>query len=130
MAIPGVIPSVTGTFTYGETVVRLRAPLVPDPYTGENTRVDWDDEDNPPAELDIPGCLFDPGGSTEPSEVGRESVVTKPTVYAPFGADVLAGDRVVVRGRVWQINGDPAEWRNPFTGWEPGLVLNLMAVDG
>ena len=130
MPIPAPTPAVVGNLPYGETIVRLRAVLVADPYSGEDTKPAWDDEAQPPAELDIPGCAIDPGGSTEPSEVGRESVVTKPTVYAPFGADVLPGDRVVVRGRTWQVDGDPAEWRSPFTGWEPGTVIKLMAVEG
>lgn len=113
-------------FPYGETVTRLRATTVLDPYSGESTDLDWDEPDS----LDIPGCGFDPGGSIEPLEQGRGAVVTKPTVYAPADADITAADRLVVRGRTWSVVGDPALWRNPFTGWEPGLVVELEEVAG
>lgn len=113
-------------FAHGELVIRQRATPVLDPYSGEPTDYSWDDPDL----LDLPGCGFDPGGSVETSEVGRAPIVTQPTVYADPSADVLAGDRLVVRGRTWEVDGDPADWRNPFTGWRPGLVIKLKAVSG
>ena len=113
-------------FPYGETAVRQRATTSVDPYSGEATGSDW----TTPDELEIPGCGFDPGGSTEPLEQGRTAVVTQPTVYAAGFPDVLAGDRLVVRGRTWEVDGDPQAWRNPFTGWEPGTTIKLKAVEG
>lgn len=113
-------------FPYGETAVRQRATTSVDPYSGEATGPDWTTPDS----LDIPGCAFDPGGSTEPLEQGRTAVITQPTVYAPFGADVRAGDRLVVRGRTWEVDGDPADYRSPFTGWEPGTTIKLKVVEG
>ena len=113
-------------FPHGETVTRLRGVAAEDPYSDEETDLDWDDPD----ELSIPNCGFDPGGSTETVTVDRTPIVTQPTVYAPSGVDVTALDRLVVRSRTWQVDGDPAEWRNPFTGWEPGMLIRLKAVDG
>lgn len=113
-------------FPYGETVTRQRAQAVADRFSGEATALDW----SSPDELAIAGCAFDPGSSSEPLEQARGAVVTQPTVYAPRGADVLAADRIVVRGRTWQVDGDPADYRNPFTGWAPGLVIKLKAVTG
>lgn len=116
-------------FAHGETVVRLRAQTRIDPYSQEPVPV-WDDPSKPPDELQIPGCAFNPGPSGEAVEVGRQPVTTTPTVYGPFGADITAGDRLVVRGRVWLVDGDPALWRNPFTGTEFGLAVTLKAVSG
>lgn len=113
-------------FAFGETVTRLRGTPVTDPYSAEVTDLDWA---NPDA-LPIPGCGFAPSGSTEPLEQGRSAVITTPTVYAPAGADVLAHDRLIVRGRTWQVKGDPADWRHPMTGWTPGLVIQLEEVAG
>lgn len=113
-------------FPYGETVIRQRATIVVDPYSGEPGDTDWTNL----SVLTIVGCAFDPGGSLEPTEQGRTSVITQPTVYAPPGSDVLAGDRLVVRGRTWDVDGDPADWRSPFTGWEPGMVIKVKAVTG
>lgn len=113
-------------FPFGETVTRLRASSAADRFSGESTAEDW----SSPDELAILGCGFDPGDSTEPLEAGRDAVLAKPTVYAPSGADVTALDRLIVRGRTWQVDGDPADYRNPLTGWEPGLVIKLKAVSG
>lgn len=113
-------------FAHGETITRLRAALGVDPYSGEAVLLDWDNA----AELSIEGCGFDPGGSSEPTQDARNAVVTKPTVYAPAGVDVVAGDRIVVRGVTYAVEGTPADWRHPMTGWRPGLVINLKGVEG
>lgn len=113
-------------FPHGETVTRFRATAVTDPYSGEPTGISWDDPDS----LAIPGCAFNPGRSSEPVQDARTAVITQPEVYAPPGADVLAGDRIVVRGKTYEVDGEPADWRSPFTGWTPGIVLALKIVEG
>jgi hypothetical protein len=52
------------------------------------------------------------------------------TLYVKPDLAVTAQNRVRVRGDVWAIDGDPADWRNPFTGWHPGIVLQVGRVDG
>lgn len=116
----------TVDFAHGETVTRLRAAAAADRFSGQATALDW----TTPDELPIEGCAFDPGTSSEPLEQARDAVLTKPTVYAPADADVLATDRLVVRGRTWQVDGDPADYRSPFDGWTPGLVVHLKAMEG
>lgn len=113
-------------FAFGETVTRLRGAPATDPYSGQATGIDWDTAD----ELDIDGCGFNPGQSSEPLQEARNAVLTQPEVYAPVGSDVLAGDRVVVRGKTYDVDGDPADWRSPFTGWQPGMVIALKRVEG
>lgn len=113
-------------FAHGEPVTRLRATVTLDPYSGEPDDLDW----TTPDALVISDCGFDPGGSLEPTEVGRTSVITQPTVYAPTGADVTAQDRLVCRGVTYDVDGQPAAWRSPFTGWLPGTVIKLREVAG
>lgn len=113
-------------FPYGETVTRLRAGTVTDPYSGEETGQDWDAATS----LEIEGCAFNPGLSSEPLQDARNAVLTRPEVYAPAGSDILAGDRLVVRGDTYSVEGRPQDWRSPFTGWEPGLVVALELVEG
>lgn len=111
-------------FPYGETVTRLRATVTTD--STNSTQYDW----TSPAHLDIPGCAFDPGSSSEPLETGRTAVITQPTVYAPAGSDVLPADRMVVRGVTYEVDGRPASWVSPFSGWAPGMTVVLRDVEG
>lgn len=112
-------------FAHGETVTRLRAGTVSDPYSGETTP-DW----SIATSLSIDGCGFDPGGTGERLDLARNVITTQPKVYAPTGSDVLASDRLVVRGVTYEVDGRPEDWRSPFTGWQPGLVIPLKASEG
>ena len=78
----------------------------------------------------VEGCAFDPGGSVETMEPGREAVVSSPRIFAPSGTVVTRRSRVQVRGENYVVDGDPADWRNPFTGWMPGVVITLEKADG
>lgn len=81
-------------------------------------------------ETDVPGCAFAPAGSPERVQ-GQDLVTTTPTVYLPTGADVPSpSDRVKVRGRAYDIDGEPLVFVNPYTGSQPGAVLRLKAVTG
>lgn len=120
-------------FWFGETVVRLRAEKRADPYSGRDTRRVWDDPEHPPATLTIDRVGFDPGGSAEPVTADNEQrVITQPTIYDLTYADVAAGDRIrrEFTGVTYEVDGDPAPWRNPYTGETPGQVIKLKIVEG
>jgi hypothetical protein len=98
--------------------------------------------------LVVQGCAFDPGGSVEQYTPGRDAVISSPRVFIPAGVSVFEEtdlfvlgddgtripvsprDRVTVRGITYEVQGDPADWVNPFTGWAPGGVVNLERVAG
>jgi hypothetical protein len=44
------------------------------------------------------------------------------------GTTIGPYDRVSVRGRMWQVDGDAAWWSNGV--WQPGGVLELKATEG
>lgn len=113
-------------FLHGETVARLRGTPIINPYSGLPDGTDWEDPDT----LEVPGCGFNPGGSSEPVQDARNAVITRPEVYDPSFADVLAGDRLVVRGDTYEVDGNPARWKSPFTGWQPAQVIALKSVEG
>ena len=70
--------------------------------------------------------LFSPGGTVEPVEPGREPVVTSPTIHwFKMWPDVVASDRIEVRGATYEVIGEPAEWRGTRVG---GLVVKLRRV--
>ena len=110
----------------GETITRLRAAPKLDPYSNEVTDLDWDDVD----ELDIPNVAVEPVSVAEQVTDGSEQLVIDARLYVPYQADVLPLDRVVVRSQTFEVGGTRADWKNPFTGAEPGSVLNVRRVAG
>lgn len=114
------------TFGNGVTVTRLRAPLVADPYSGAATKRDW----SAAVSVSIEGCAVAPGGSSEVQGVNREQITTEPTLYAPYGSDVLPSDRIMSGGITYEVTGRGGDWRSPFSGWEAGSAWPLRLVEG
>lgn len=113
-------------FPHGETVTRQRSTAVTDPYSDEDTGADWTSPDT----LPIAGCAVATGGTIEPVADARNSVESDFDVLAPFGSDVTAQDRLVIRGLVCEVQGRPFDWHHPMTGWEPGTVIKAKIVEG
>ena len=111
-------------FAYGETVGVLTAGTSTDDYG--NTVTDWDAA----TEVPVDGVGVEPRPLGESDVDARNSVTSGFTLYMPAGTVVKASNRVRVRGTVWDVDGDPAVWRSPFTGWEPGVVVQCRRVDG
>lgn len=109
-----------GPYPFGITVTRLRTGASPgrDPYGAPIPGA--------VTEHDIRGCVVVPrqespqvGGSDQQA---RDTVVTGLTVYAPPGTDIATTDRVRIRGRLYEVTGQPGDWGvSPFTG-TPGPV--------
>lgn len=104
-----------------QSITRLR----PGTRTERGSTVpDWSNPD----ELIIDGCSVQPA-STSLSQDGRiEGITDGLTVYAPVTADVRAGDRFVVNGATYTINGDPLYW--PGAARLAHIQLNLMRWRG
>lgn len=111
-------------FAYGETVQVLTAGTSTDRYN--DTVEDW----SAPTEVPVDGVGVEPRPSSESNQDARNTVVSGFTLYMPAGVTVTAANRVRVRGEVFLVDGDPAVWRNPFTGWEPGVVVQTKRVEG
>ena len=109
-----------------ETVIIQRGVPRQGRYSVEATDLDW----TTPTETTVPCLGFSPGGSSEVSTEWRVAVSTQPTVYLPTGTDITPADRVVVRGVTYEVDGDPADWRSPFSGWRHGLAVSLKRFGG
>lgn len=102
-------------------MTRLRGVPVLDPYSGKQTDLDWD----APAQLPLQTLApAEPRPSSEPVQDARNAVVSGWTLYLSPGADVTAVDRMDVRGRVYQVLGDPAAWA------DAGLVVQVGLTEG
>ena len=112
-------------FTYAEPVTFYEAGAVSDPYSGEDEQ-DWD---NPVPVLSAAAGV-EPLASQEPLQDGRQAVIVGYRLYFDSAVSVDRLWRCDVRGERWKVNGMPALWRNPFTGWEAGTVVQVGRTDG
>lgn len=104
-----------------EVVTRLRGTATTNPYSGDSTDVSWAS----PTELDITTLApAEPRPSTEPVQDARNAVVSGWTLYLPAGSDVTRFDRIRVRGVVYPVQGDPADWLGA------GMVVQAYATEG
>ena len=108
----------------GETVTVLTGTPVTDPYSGETTGISWDT----PTEVDVDNVLCEPRPSSEPVQDARNAVVSGFTLYLPAGTAITSANRVRVRGTVFEVKGEPADWR--LGSWRPGLVVQVGTVTG
>lgn len=60
----------------------------------------------------------------------QDQVVTQPTAYLPAGMVVTSLSKLTIRGQDYEVDGDPQDWRSPFTGWAPGIVVPLKRTSG
>lgn len=112
-----------------ETVTRLRAGTIVDPYSLDETVVwelpddaEWDAE---PTSLAITTLApAEPRPSDEPTQNARNAVASGFTLYLPTGSDVTARDRMTVRGGTYDVLGDPALWLSA------GLVVQVGRTEG
>jgi len=106
-----------------EPATRLRAPTTTDRYG--TAVLDWDNATA--TQIVIRG--FAPGMQAENNANGREGVTSVAGVYLYPGADILATDRLIVRGRTYRVNGEPADWSHPQSRGG-GVLVNVERVDG
>lgn len=76
-------------------------------------------------------AAFDPGGDTVISDPTRVQVVTKPKLYFLRAVpDLRRDDSVIARGVVYEIDGEPSDWVDPFGSMAGGLVVELKRAEG
>lgn len=101
-----------------ETVTRLRAPAAAGRFGATGT----------PLEQDIPDCTIIPRTSSEDTQDG-DTVIIGLTLVAPPLTDLVATDHVRVRGLVYEIEGDPGDYRTK-RGKAKAVIAALRRVTG
>lgn len=72
----------------------------------------------------LPKALFAPRHVVPAVELGRQPTIVQPTLYWPrVWPDVVASDRLRVRGREFEVNAEATEWRGHGVG---GLIVVLL----
>lgn len=88
-----------------ETLTRLRPVTVMD--HGSPVQ-DW----SVPDVAALPGWSLQPGASTEDT-LHREAVRVDWTAYGPYGADILATDKIRLPSGDYSVIGEPERWKSP-----------------
>ena len=114
-------------FPMGEPVTVLTADTDENAYADEATPT-WSKP--PVSSVVVLGVGVEPRPSSEPVANARNAVVVGYTLYLPDAAGVTARSRIIVRGNTYEVLGEPAEWRSPFTAWAPGAVVQVQRVEG
>lgn len=112
-----------------ETIAVLTAGSVADPYSGGSTDAwelaagqEWETE---PSEVNVTTLApAEPRPSQEPVEDARNSVTSGWTLYLPTGTAITSRNRVRVRGLVYPVQGEPADWLGA------GIVVQAFGTVG
>ena len=104
----------------GETITVLTAAAGdPDPYSTEATP-SW----GTPAERNVVTIAPpEPRPSDEPVQDARNAISSGWTLYLPPGDPITRTDRVRVRGEVYPVQGQPADWG-------VGVVVQCFRTEG
>lgn len=104
-----------------ETIAVLTAGSVTDPYSGEPTP-SWNVT---PTEVNVTTLApAEPRPSSEPVQDARNSVTSGWTLYLPSGTAITSANRVRVRGVVYPVQGEPADWLGA------GIVVQAYGTAG
>ena len=100
------------------TITRIR----PGAPTG-----DYDEQGNPvpgsPSSTLIEVVAFAPAVSDETAEAFGAQVIDAGTIYGPVGLDLRPGDTVVVRGDLFQVEGNVRDWFSPYNSSVDGVEV-------
>lgn len=114
-------------FPFPENLQRVRRQTTIHPVSGEETLGTWAAAVVTPLE----GCAIGSRSTSELVTSQRDQVDSQRSLYGPYGLELLSTDRVRdARGRDWDVDGEPMDWRNPFTGWEAGTEVPLTRTRG
>lgn len=116
-------------FPHGVTAYVQKPQVVTDPYSGEETRLDWTNM----TETAYEGCAIvprTPDAGREPLISGRFPVYIGVYVLGPIDMNVGPRDRIRVNGEVFEVEGDPVKWISPLTGNHLGTQVNLLRMEG
>lgn len=73
---------------------------------------------------------FAPGSSTEPVGDGQDRVISESMIYVNNDVVMEPRDRVTVRGKRYEVEGETLTYRSPHGPLADGNVIKLRKVDG
>lgn len=79
----------------------------------------------------IDDCAVAPRTGGETNNLGT-AVIVGLSLFAPYASDIVSTDRIYLPGdpQAWEVDGEPGNWRSPFTDWRPGCQVALTRQRG
>lgn len=108
----------------GETVTILRRTETGTDRYGKPV-YEW-----PEPGTEVRGCAVAPRTSEEPLQIAREIVYEGLAVYMPPGVSVTPYDRLVIRGTVYEVDGEPIDFRSPYAAVSRGVRVHVKRWEG
>lgn len=82
----------------------------------------------------LPGCAISVASKTRAYETDapeRDTVRAVTILFAPSGSDIRVDDTVTLDDEsMWHVWGLPTDYASPFTGWAPGMQVQLRHFQG
>ena len=84
---------------------------------------------------ELVGAFIAPRTSNDIDGPGRAGVIVGLTLFTPYGTDLTSADEIVVSGEgandgTYRIDGQPGDWKNPWSQWEAGQSTALVRAEG
>lgn len=109
---------------FGEEVIHIRKVEV-----GRNAmnQIIYEDRVQPP----IYGASFQGIDTIEPNGTASQfRVITEAVLYVPPATNILALDKITVRGKVYEVQGNPIGEASAFTGFKAHIPVKLKRISG
>ena len=103
-------------FPHGVTII-VRSVTTTDDGLGNTTETTIEEPWGP--------CAVAPRYATESTDPRVPPVIVGKVVYGPPRA-LDSDDTLLIDDVTYQVDGLPGEWRNPFTGWAPGIEVPVV----
>jgi hypothetical protein len=105
-------------------IVRLRASSADTDRYGDPVAT------GEPERTPLLGAFVAPRESNDINDRGRQGVIVGLTLFAHFGTDIVHTDQIEVDGVIYNVDGEPGQWKNPLTEWEAGCQVALVRAAG
>lgn len=73
--------------------------------------------------------IFSPSAGTE-STNAEDRVTSTPQAFLPITAVIASTSKLTVNGLDYEVTGEPEVWASAFSGWRPGIAVNLRRSTG
>ena len=109
---------------FGEQVKHVRRV-----EAGRNSlgQIIYEDREQPP----IYGASFQGIDTLEPNGTASQfRVITEAVLYVPPATNIIALDKIHVRGKVYEVQGNPIGESSAFTGLQAHIPVKLKRITG